>query len=227
MKSGFIYQSLQFVLQTSQFYKIDDSHNLKHSLDVLKQGKLLMDNQLRHYNTESKSIIYLGCILHDMCDRKYMDVENGLTNIANFLKTTKVNQNVIDSVMKILPRMSYSKTVENNQFQLPKDMYDFPYLEEYHIIRHADLLTSYKLFRTIEMRYQECIRNNKTVDMDRIVEEADTIINKRIFALMGGNIFVEKEAKKLAKKYHHVAMRRYKNWKLQDTTNYKEIKAIL
>jgi len=224
----FIKKSMNYVKTKSMEYKIDNSHNYKHSLDVLKRGKLLMENKGKNYNEISRSIIYLGCILHDMCDHKYMDEKTEMNNISNFLTNDlKLDNKITDAVMTILPRMSYSKTVKNNNFILPKDLENFTYLEEYHIIRHADLLTSYNLFRPIEMRYYQLVRDNKEINMNDIIEESDNIINNRIFKMIEGKIFVDKESLKLAQKYHKQALTKYIKWKKQNITNYNEIKKFL
>jgi HD superfamily phosphodiesterase len=82
---------MNYVKTKSMEYKIDNSHNYKHSLDVLKRGKLLMENKGKNYNEISRSIIYLGCILHDMCDHKYMDEKTEMNNILNSIDYQQSN----------------------------------------------------------------------------------------------------------------------------------------
>lgn len=222
-----IFQSLQYVKEKTIQYNIDDSHNWKHSLAVFKEGKYLLEQQSRHYNQKSKEIVYLGCILHDMCDHKYMNVSNGIQDIHRFLNTTVHDQEIVNAVMTIIPRISYSKTVMNNAFRLPQEIENYSYIDEYHMIRHSDLLTGYNLFRPIEMRYEECKRTNKTIHMNQILDESEQVIHNRIFKMLEYNLFCDNYAKKKAIKYHQLAKYKYFIWKQANCTDYQTLQKIL
>jgi HD superfamily phosphodiesterase len=216
---------MEYVKIRSLLYKIDDSHNHKHSAAVFKEGRKLMDMKVKHFPPNNRLIVYLGCLLHDMCDRKYMDEKKGLENIRDFLTSEcKLDDEIVNAVTKIIPRMSYSKTIKNNSFVLPDDLHDFPYIDEYHIIRHADLLTAYDLLRPIDFRYGVDLKFEK--NMNEILSEADNIIKNRVLKMIDGNIFVDKESKYLAQMYHKKALNQYNRWKASGSTEYNEIKEI-
>lgn len=222
-----IFHSLQYVKDKSIQYNIDDSHNWKHSFAVFKEGRYLLEHQSKNYNQKSKQIVYLGCILHDMCDHKYMNVTSGLQEIHNFLNKTVHDEEIVNGVMTIIPRISYSKTVKNNSFQLPQELLNYSHIDEYHMIRHSDLLTGYNLFRPIEMRYEELIRNNKTINMNVILDESEQVINNRIFKMLDYNLFCERFAKQKAIKYHRLAKYKYTQWKNVNITDYHILRKIL
>lgn len=68
-----------FVIDTSAIYKIDESHALKHSMEVYGYAKKIYDNEvIKHpYLENQQAIIYSAAIAHDMCDKKYMVEKRG------------------------------------------------------------------------------------------------------------------------------------------------------
>lgn len=71
---------INFIINTTNKFKIDESHGLKHSLDVLKYSNILLNKELKNTTYlkpdelyKFKKIIYSCALLHDMCDKKYMD----------------------------------------------------------------------------------------------------------------------------------------------------------
>jgi len=141
-------QIFKFVIETCAKHNIDDSHGLKHSMDVLNYSQKIfnkekcLNNIVHDYPYEK--IIFTSAILHDMCDNKYMDDDDGLYNIKKFLKhDLNYQDNEINIIGKIIDTMSYSK-VKKNGFPDLKE-YQLPY----HIVREADLLTAYDIDRCI------------------------------------------------------------------------------
>ena len=65
----------KFILHTSSKFKIDDSHNIIHSMNVLHFAHNIYEHELPIHPglKDHKNIIYLSATLHDMCDNKYMD----------------------------------------------------------------------------------------------------------------------------------------------------------
>ena len=134
-------------------------------------------------------IIYTAALLHDMCDDKYTDVEQGLQEIKGLLTTNNYAINEIDIINTIISTMSYSK-VKKNGFPDLKE-YQLPY----HIVREADLLTAYDLDRCIayginkrNMTYEESFceaRKLYTVRMGKHIE--DNLLTTE-FALEEGKI---------------------------------------
>ena len=80
-----INRAFNFVIYMSKSSNIDESHSLKHSMDVFHTSNKIFTNELvkNPYLEEQKGIIYASAILHDMCDKKYMNETQGLENITS------------------------------------------------------------------------------------------------------------------------------------------------
>ena len=134
-----------FILKRCLKLKIDESHAVKHSMDVLKYSQKILDDELKNNSNLilDENIIYTSSILHDMCDSKYMDEKKGLDDISLLLNNLEYKKNDIDIILKIIGTMSYSK-VKKNGFPDLKN-----YQKEYHIVRESDLLAGYDVERCI------------------------------------------------------------------------------
>ena len=95
---------IQFVMVQTNKYSIDESHGLGHSMNVLKYAHDIFTNEFSNSTTLSKNkeyssrnilddeyvkscqkIIYISAVLHDMCDKKYMDEQKGIMEIDELL----------------------------------------------------------------------------------------------------------------------------------------------
>lgn len=81
----FLNDLFSFVIETCDFYKIDESHGLGHSMNVYYYATQLYRNTPK-MRDKDEMIICVASILHDMCDKKYMKEEEGLERVSNFLK---------------------------------------------------------------------------------------------------------------------------------------------
>jgi hypothetical protein len=134
-----------FIEQTCIKHNIDASHGLEHSLQTL-EWSLKLTKDITHSAKES-TIIQLACLLHDMCDKKYMDEYEGIKNIIIFLNyELKIAEDVLEAVVFIINTMSYSKVIKYGypDFKMDKRL-EFCY----HIVRNSDLLGSYEPERCI------------------------------------------------------------------------------
>ena len=149
--SSFFDSLLQFVVATSVKYNIDESHGLGHSMDVLYYANKIFDaeialNPLDLVATHER-IIYTAAVVHDMCDRKYMDdVGEGRARIDHLLTELKMPVSERRVVIDIVDSMSYSK-VKDTGFPSHGE-----YQRAFHIVREADLLSAYDFDRC--MLYQ-------------------------------------------------------------------------
>jgi len=94
----------KFVTETCDEFNIDESHGLTHSINVYRYG-LQIYNQVLMSNTKIKSmeqIIICSCILHDMCDYKYMDEIVGVKRISKLLQELGLDQAEINLICKII-----------------------------------------------------------------------------------------------------------------------------
>lgn len=134
-----------FIVKRCLNLSIDESHAVKHSMDVLKYSQKILENELKNNSNLKldKNIIYTSSMLHDMCDSKYMDEKKGLDDIKLLLNNLEYKKNDIDIILKIIGTMSYSK-VKKNGFPDLKN-----YQKEYHIVRESDLLAGYDVERCI------------------------------------------------------------------------------
>lgn len=166
-----INQLLYFVLVTSKKYNIDESHGLTHSINVLHFANEIFEYEsvLHPRIKEHDKIIYISAALHDMCDKKYMNVNDGIQDIEEFLQD-KLFPNEINIVKQIISTMSYSKVKVDG----------FPHLGQfqkaYNIVREADLLAAYDFDRCIVYN-MHCKGNNIQVAYD----EAYALFHKRVF----------------------------------------------
>ena len=99
-----------FILMISKKYNIDESHDISHSMDVLHFANDIYEQQvylyppLKHY----KNVIQICALLHDMCDKKYMDEKTGSQEIFSYLEPRiESRENLL--INKIITTMSYSK----------------------------------------------------------------------------------------------------------------------
>ncbi len=158
------------VLCTIAKYNIDESHGLSHSMNVLHNAHTIYQNQLKEnpYLEDQEKIIYSSAILHDMCDNKYMDVENGLNEINNVL-TNHLSQEETNIVKTIINTMSYSKVKKQGYPYMGK------YQLAYHIVRESDLLAAYDFDRC--MIYH---MNKNDSDVRKAFRNAEELFNTRV-----------------------------------------------
>lgn len=191
-----INQAFRFVIQTSKEYNIDESHALKHSLEVFNYANNIYEDEVNKfpYLKDQREIISLSAIVHDMCDKKYLDENKGIINIKNYM-TGYLPIDELEVVSKIIQTMSYSK-VKINGFP---DLGD--YQHAYHIVREADLLAAYDLDRCIIYR----MMRHKCNYTDSLKESKDLFEN-RILNYRKDNLFITNYSKNKSALLHKKAL---------------------
>ena len=179
-----INELFKFVLFMSTKYNIDSSHSESHSMDVLHFAHENYNNQVYFNPTLNNqlNVIYTASILHDMCDKKYMKQDDGLKDIDRFLKD-KLKPEELFYTKKIMETMSYS-TVKNNGFPELDD-----YQTAYHIVREADLLSSYNFDRSI------IYHMNRGNNFNTSYYNALELFEKRVFNYNHDKMFISQYAK--------------------------------
>ena len=193
----------KFILHTSSKFKIDDSHNIMHSMNVLHFAHNIYEHELPIHPglKDHKNIIYLSATLHDMCDNKYMDEKEGLARISDFLDT-QIPERDTEAITSIINTMSYSKVKSKG----------FPdlgiYQKAYHVVREADLLSAYDFDRCIiyDMKV-----NNKP--FDESFYRADELFQNRVFKHAEDGLFTTEYAKMYHPVLHSQAINRINTWK--------------
>jgi hypothetical protein len=193
---------LNFVSFTSKIHRIDESHGLGHSMDVLVNAHAIYSSELlKHPILKSQErIIYTSASIHDMCDKKYMDPDEGIQSIELFLND-KITQPEIDITKQIISTMSYSKVKQNG----------FPELNEYqlayHIVREADLLSAYDVDRCIIYNM-----NRLGGDLMSAFSDAKTIFENRIFKHYDDGLFITDYSKEKGKELEIQSYKRFEHW---------------
>lgn len=166
-----INHAFNFVIQTSKEYNIDESHALKHSMEVFNHANSIYENELlKNPQLENhRDIIYLASIVHDMCDKKYMSEDIGIKNMNDHMKYY-INCDDLKITSDIIKTMSYS-TVKKKGYPDFKE-----YQTAYHIVREADLLAAYDLDRCIiykmmrdKFNYSDALIESKNLFETRIL----------------------------------------------------------
>jgi len=192
-----------FVMDISAIYKIDESHALKHSMDVYGYAKKIYDTEvIKHpYLENQKAIIYSAAIAHDMCDKKYMVEKEGVVRLQVHL-SDYMSPNELEIIGNIIETMSYSKVKVNGYPDLGE------YQLAYHIVREADLLAAYDIDRCI---MYDMYRNN--ADYIEALEEACKLFDRRVFKMRRQKLFTTDFAKKESLKLHKKAKKDLENLK--------------
>jgi HD superfamily phosphodiesterase len=166
-----INQAFRFVIQTSQEYNIDESHSLKHSLEVFNFANTIYESEVVKFPQleTHREIISLASIVHDMCDKKYMNEDSGVENMNKYMKDY-ISPEELEIVSKIIKTMSYSKVKINGYPDFGE------YQTAYHIVRESDLLAAYDLDRCIIYRmmqskfnYTDALTESKELFESRIL----------------------------------------------------------
>lgn len=193
-----INNSFNYVIKTCELYKIDESHALKHSMEVYGFAKKIYDTELINnpFLEQQKEIIYLASIGHDMCDKKYMDEKEGVKRYKNYLSENFVNSSDIEIIGKIIETMSYSKVKVNGYPELGE------YQLAYHIVREADLLAAYDIDRCV---MYTMYHNN--INYSEALVEALNLFDVRVFRMRKDRLFKTNYSKRESLKLHKKAMK--------------------
>jgi glycyl-tRNA synthetase alpha subunit len=143
-----------------------------------------------------KDIIDTSSILHDMCDKKYMNEKYGLNRISEYMKD-KISTNDLEMSLKIISTMSYS-TIKKNGFPKLNE-----YQLAYNIVREADLLASYDFDRCI---IYQMLKNDESYEKSII--DAKNLFENRVFKYIDDGLFTTTHSKLLAQNYHMNALQR-------------------
>jgi HD superfamily phosphodiesterase len=188
---------------TSIKHNIDESHSLGHSMEVVHYANhIYMDNVIKYQELhDQEAVIYTAAIIHDMCDKKYLDQKDGIYQINSLLKH-KMNYHQIDKVDEIISTMSYSTVKKNGYPDLGN------YQMAYHIVREADLLTAYDFDRSI-------IYHMYKTDGDflKSYDNAVDLFNNRVLKHHTDNLFITDYSKKKGMELHEKALTQMKSWK--------------
>ena len=200
---SFLTKMFHYVLLASYKYNIDESHGVSHSMNVLNYANNIYEDELikNPILSEHKNIIYVSAVLHDMCDKKYVDPEIGLLDIDIFLDK-KISPEEIDVTKKIMSTMSYSYVKKNGYPDLGR------YQLAYNIVREADLLSAYDFDRCM-------IYNMHKFDgsIFNAFNDANQLFEKRVLQHNNDKLFTTEYSKKMSIELHNNSLKRIQSWK--------------
>lgn len=187
----------KFITTTCHLYKIDESHGVRHSMDILRTTKNIVNEEysLCPYLRNKEHIIYTSALLHDMCDDKYFKNNEGQNRVIDFLKHNDYFDSDIDDIMRIINTMSYSK-IKKYGFQF-KENESEEFKKMYHIVREADLLCAYDVERCL--LYDLYARDN---DFTVSYKRAYDLFQIRMFKHFDDNLFTTIYALREGRKMH-------------------------
>lgn len=193
-----------FVLLTSQKYNIDESHGLSHSMNVLRFASEIYESEVNAHPIlkQHEKIIYVSAALHDMCDKKYMDQDQGIREIEEFLSENKMTPVEVNVVKLIISTMSYS-TVKKHGFPNLG-----PYRRAYHVVREADLLSAYD--------FERCMIYNihrKKGDLDEAFKDASHIFDIRVMKHNEDALFLTNYARQKSLELETQSLNQIASWK--------------
>ena len=190
-----IIKAFDLVLILCKKFNIDESHSLKHSMEVYNFALKIYEKEVitNQFLKQQKDIIILSAILHDTIDKKYVSEDLGIKEIREYMKSC-ISFEKLDIIFKIITTMSYSKVKKNG----------FPSLNEYqlayHIVREADLLAAYDIDRCI--MYSMYTKNiNYLLSLNMAV----ILFENRVLQHIKDELFITKFSKKLSLQLHKKA----------------------
>ena len=183
-------KSIPIVKKHAEKYNVDESHNHIHSLEVANYCLCLIRFETNLSKME-KDIAILGSIFHDTIDDKYIpSSENTEELLQSYLEqVVGKNSKLIEPVILFSKSMSYSKTVIRQKdksliLQIPSYIQNHPYVRAFHLMRNADLLSSYNLKRCLLFRSWR----NETKDSVLLYDEMQELYWDRMHLLRKYNI---------------------------------------
>ena len=190
-----IIKAFDLVMVLCKKFNIDESHSLKHSMEVYNFALRIYESELpmNAYLEDQKDIITLAAILHDTIDKKYVAEEEGIEEIRKYLNGL-VTVEKLDVIFQIITTMSYS-TVKKKGFPLLGD-----YQLAYHIVREADLLAAYDIDRCVMYSMY-----TKNANYSEALDMAIVLFDNRVLKHRKDKLFVTNYSKKLSVNLHKKA----------------------
>ena len=199
----FISSLVQFIMATTQYQSLDESHGIIHSFNTLHYAQNIFEHE--KFNCTDliphERVIYVASAVHDMCDKKYMDEKEGIQRIDDMLKD-HITDKEIQAVHDIVGTMSYSKVKKHGFPDLGK------YQSAYHVVREADLLCAYDFDRALI--YHMHRKNN---DFQEAYQESMQLFKNRVFKHEKDNLFTYEYSRQEAKVLKKHSLQRIKQWK--------------
>lgn len=199
----FISSLVQFIMATTKYKSLDESHGIIHSFNTLHYAQNIFEHEKYKHSDliPHERVIYVASAVHDMCDKKYMDENEGIQRIDDMLKK-HITESEIQAVHDIVGTMSYSKVKKSGFPDLGK------YQSAYHVVREADLLCAYDFDRALI--YHMYHKNN---DFQEAYQESIDLFKNRVFRHEKDNLFTYDYSKQEAMELKKHSLQRIRQWK--------------
>jgi HD superfamily phosphodiesterase len=200
--SNLINQSFKCVMEMSAKHNIDESHALKHSIEVFRFAEENLNSNMKKvpYLESQQAVILASAILHDMCDRKYIpDESEGIREIISYIDTL-LTPAEIEVVTNIISKMSYSKVKKVGYPDLGE------YQLAYHIVREADLLAAYDIDRCTMFEMNVGKR-----EYSDALERAIALFQTRVLTYRSDGLFMTDYSQKKSLELHTKAVENLRN----------------
>lgn len=148
----------------------DESHNYYHSIRVLNNASDICKDYLEKEEVttfvenwileDSILLIFYSALVHDICDKKYVDPEEGLKKIRAALES-KLSEKIVDGVIFIIQNISYST---EKKFGYPKNLGVFKLARD--IVSDSD-----KIDALGEVGIKRCFTYSSKMNPDKKTEE--------------------------------------------------------
>ena len=196
----------QYVILVSSRHKIDESHSLGHSMRVFQFADKIAREESRWTSNPTKfveqiPIIHAAAILHDTCDKKYRDEEEGLYEVTEFLNT-RMPEEQVKATVDIIRYMSYSKVKQYGMPQLGA------YQTAFHSVREADLLDAYDFDRSM---IYHMMHNEK--GLKESYENAVSLFENRVLRHEDDGLLLTRYARRQYNDLSQSAIMRMYHWK--------------
>jgi hypothetical protein len=168
---------------------IDESHAIKHSMEVMRFATAIYHSELESnpHLSAHLTIIIAAAILHDMCDHKYVPCESDAIRQIREFMSGHLTSTELDIIVSIITTMSYSKVKKNGYPDLGE------YQLAYHIVREADLLAAYDMDRcTIFGMFVN------DLDYTTAVARASELYNTRVMRYISDGLFITEFSKRVS-----------------------------
>ena len=189
--------AFKLVIELSRQFNIDESHSLKHSMEVYAFTKRIIISETPTYPdlVKQREIIYLAAILHDMCDKKYTAETDGVDILREKLRDL-VDEHSLWVIIKIITTMSYSTVKKDGYPELGE------YQMAYHVVREADLLAAYDIDRCIMYSMY-----TKSIEYDEALWIAVKLFYVRVLKYKVDGLFITDFSKQESEKLHENAVK--------------------
>lgn len=195
-------QILLYVLAITKQNNIDESHAVIHALKTVKIADEIYRAELSYnpYLVEQQNVIYASALVHDICDKKYVQGVKQFdcfSNLHVFLSGAEGGGSVsvqdgikfANAVLSIITTSSYSYV---KRFGYPEYLGSAT-LAAYHIMREADLFDGYDIERSIVYALYHV--GEVEQQLDKAVKEVSEFFGGRVLQHRSDELFVTEYSK--------------------------------